>query len=282
MLLNSFSHIKGITVDTEKSIWESGILNWDDFESADSLTLAPARTKKIREAIPLSRQHLAEGNVAFFADGFPNNRLWRVFPHFRDKTVYLDIETTGLSRENSHITTIAMYDGKKVFHYVYGRNLDDFVTDIANYDLIVTYNGKTFDIPFLNNYFNIKLEQAHIDLRYPLKNLGFSGGLKQIEKRMGIDRGDIDGIDGMFAVYLWKDYKYFQNEKALETLLAYNIEDVLNLETLMINTYNLMLRVKPVFMHNKLEHAPFPEIPFKPHLPTIEKLKARYPVREYY
>lgn len=282
MLQNSFCHIKGITVDAEKELWENGILSWDDFESSQALPLTPARVKKIRAALPESRKRLADGDVRFFADGFPNNRLWRAFPHFRDKTVYLDIETTGLTRDADHITTIAMYDGKKVFHYVYGQNLDSFVEDIKKYDLIITYNGKSFDIPFINNYFGIKLDQAHIDLRYPLKNLGFSGGLKNIEKRMGIDRGDIDGVDGMFATYLWKDYKYFQNDKALETLLAYNIEDVLNLETLMINTYNLMLRVRPVFMENSLTHSTFPEIPFKPHLPTIEKLKSRYPAQAYY
>ena len=238
MLENSFSHIKGITAEVEKTLWDSGILSWDDFENATSLDLTPARTKKIREGIPLSRQKLEEGDVEFFAKGLSNNRHWRLFPHFRDKTVYLDIETTGLAREGAEITTIAMYDGENVYHYVNGQNLDDFVNDIAKYELIVTFNGKTFDIPFINNFFGIKLTQPHIDLRYPLKNLGFSGGLKIIEKRMGIDRGDIDGVDGMFAVYLWKDYKYFQNQKALETLIAYNIEDVLNLETLMIHTYN--------------------------------------------
>lgn len=276
MLCNSFSHIKGITAEVEKLLWNSGVLSWDDFEKTSFSGLTPARTKKIREGIPLSRRKLEEGDVDFFAKGLPNNRHWRLFPHFRDQTVYLDIETTGLLGEGAEITTIAMYDGQRIYHYVNGRNLDDFITDIARYKLIVTFNGKTFDIPFINNYFGVKLTQAHIDLRYPLKNLGYSGGLKNIEKRMGIDRGDIDGIDGMFAVYLWKDYKYFQNKNALDTLLAYNIEDVINLEILMTRTYNLMLRVKPVFIHNQLPLPVLPEVPFKAHTPTIDKLRQRY------
>jgi len=56
-------------------------------------------------------------------------------------------------------------------------------------------------------------------LRYVLKSLGYSGGLKSCEKALGLDRGDLDGVDGYFAVLLWRDYQKKHNEKALETLL---------------------------------------------------------------
>jgi uncharacterized protein YprB with RNaseH-like and TPR domain len=52
------------------------------------------------------------------------------------------------------------------------------------------YNGKTFDVPFIEKYFGIRMNHAHIDLRYVLKSLGYAGGLKRCEKALGLDRGE--------------------------------------------------------------------------------------------
>ena len=111
--------------------------------------------------------------------------------------------------------------------------MDDFIEDIYNYKILITYNGKSFDIPFIENYFNIKLNHAQIDLRYLLSSLGYKGGLKRCEQQLGIFRSALDGVDGYFAIHLWNDYYYNGNRLALETLLAYNIEDTINLEKLM-------------------------------------------------
>jgi len=128
------------------------------------------------------------------------------------------------------ITTIALYDGRSVFHYVNGYDLDDFKRRIPQYDVLVTYNGKCFDVPFIERYFSIKLNQAHIDLRYVLGGLGFTGSLRTCEKNLGIGRGELEGIDGFFGVLLWEDYKRNHNDRTLETLLAYNVADVLKLK----------------------------------------------------
>ncbi|MFO7912984.1 MAG: ribonuclease H-like domain-containing protein [Desulfotignum sp.] len=90
----------------------------------------------------------------------------------------------------NEITTIALYDGESIKYYVQGRNLDAFMDDIEKYSVIVTYNGKTFDVPFIEKYFGIRMNHAHIDLRYVLKSLGYSGGLKRCEKALGLDRKD--------------------------------------------------------------------------------------------
>ncbi|MBW1642466.1 MAG: ribonuclease H-like domain-containing protein, partial [Deltaproteobacteria bacterium] len=94
-------------------------------------------------------------------------------------------------------------------------------------------------IPFIENQFGLKLDHSHIDLRYVLVGLGFSGGLKGCERQLGINRGDLSGVDWYFAVLLWNDYIRNNNKRALETLLAYNIEDVVNLEKLMVISYNM-------------------------------------------
>ena len=51
---------------------------------------------------------------------------------------------------------------------------------------LITYNGKLFDIPFIENFFNVELNHAQIDLRYILKSLGYVGGLKSCEKQLGL------------------------------------------------------------------------------------------------
>lgn len=44
-------------------------------------------------------------------------------------------------------------------------------------------------IPFLKSEFkDFKFTQAHIDVRYLLYRLGYSGGLKQVEINVGIQR----------------------------------------------------------------------------------------------
>jgi uncharacterized protein YprB with RNaseH-like and TPR domain len=176
----------------------------------------------------------------------------------------------------NEITTIALYDGESIKYYVQGQNLDAFMDDIEQYNVIVTYNGKTFDVPFIEKYFGIRMGHAHIDLRYVLKSLGYSGGLKRCEKALGLDRGDLDGVDGFFAVLLWQEFRQTGNIKALETLLAYNIEDVVNLETLMVLAYNMKLKETPFSRTHVLPPPKIPDIPFKPDRPTIERIRQRW------
>jgi uncharacterized protein YprB with RNaseH-like and TPR domain len=53
--------------------------------------------------------------------------------------------------------------------------------------------------------------------------LGFTGELKGCEIQLGIDRRDLSDIDGFFAGLLWDEYRNKKNQKALDTLLAYNL-----------------------------------------------------------
>ena len=273
MLTQSFQHIPGIGAKMERQLWEAGVPDWDGFSGAGPMGLSPHRRETIKAHIEASRHHLAANNPKFFLDLLPPDRHWCIFPEFRASVAYLDIETTGLSRWDSDITTIALYDGTTIRYYVQGRNLEDFLHDIKAYSVIVTYNGKTFDIPFIEGYFKTRLTHGHIDLRYVLKSLGYGGGLKSCEKALGLDRGDLDGVDGYFAVLLWRDYQRNRNEKALETLLAYNIEDVVNLETLMVLAYNMKMEQMPFLPSCSLPMLKAPEIPFKADPATLARIK---------
>ena len=157
----------------------------------------------------------------------------------------MGIETTGLGRDDE-ITTIALYNGSEIRTYQQDRNLGEFVDDIQNYELIVTYNGKRFDLPFLRRVFRQSFDLPHIDMCPVLRGLGYKGGLKRCEKLMGVTRQVPAEIDGREAVILWYQYRYQADISSLKLLLAYNRQDVLSLEELLIKTYNRIMENCPV------------------------------------
>ena len=275
MLRNSFVHIAGIGIKSEQKIWASGIHSWNDLLKGDLSLFTPTKRDILKWTIEESNEQLSKLNPDFFGTRLPSNQHWRIFPEFKESTAYLDIETTGLDSCINKITTIAVYDGSSIFTYIKGENLDQFKEDIQKYKVLVTYNGKCFDVPFIKSFFGIELNQVHIDLRYLLRSVGYTGGLKGCEKQAGIDRGNLEGVDGYLAVLLWDDYQRNKNDKALETLLAYNIHDVVNLEMLMVLSYNLKLKETPFNESHQLALPSSPEIPFQADLEMIERVKSR-------
>jgi hypothetical protein len=282
MLKNTFCHLKKIGLKREASFWQKNIFSWDDLlRNMDSDNGSSIKLPSyIREELADSFHHYEKGNAIYFANLLSSSEIWRLFEDFRHSIAYVDIETTGLY--DADITTIALYDGREIRYYVNGQNLPQFVDDVSKYQLLVTYNGKTFDLPIIENFFKIKLDKAHIDLRYVLKSLGYSGGLKRCEKQMGISRGDLDGVDGYFAVLLWNDYCQNKNKKTLDTLLAYNIEDVMNLEKLMITAFNQKIKRLDHLKISALEYPKQPDIPFSADQATIDRIKYSNQNRSYY
>ncbi len=269
-------HIQSIGQVTEQRLWEAGLSDWDAFGDGISIPLSGKRKYFLQKGIEESRLHLHQNNPGYFSRFLPAKQAWRFFPEFRNSTVYLDIETTGLDRQYESITTIALYDGREIKTYVQGRNLDDFIDEIYKYKVIVTYNGKCFDIPFIESFFDIRLNQAQIDLRYVLYSLGFRGGLKRCERQLGLDRGDLRDIDGFLAVLLWDEFAKTESRQTLETLLAYNVQDAITLETLMVTAYNLKLKETPFYNNLLIEASRPPVNPFRADPATIDRIKSRW------
>ena len=99
------------------------------------------------------------------------------------------------------------------------------------------------------------------------------GGLKGCERQLGMDRGDLSDIDGFFAVLLWEEYQRTGDQKALDTLLAYNIQDTINLENLLVTAYNLKLKDTPFCETHLIADSPQPANPFRADLATVERIK---------
>ncbi|MFW6108768.1 MAG: ribonuclease H-like domain-containing protein, partial [bacterium] len=230
----------------------------------------------LRRGVEASEGHLAAGDAAWFAGGLAAAEHWRLFADFRHAVAYVDIETTGLGGPDDYITAVAVYDGTSVHSYVQGENLFDFRDAIDRYRLLVTYNGKSFDLPWLRRTFGTPLRQAHIDLRYTLARLGYRGGLKGCERQLGLDRGDLAEVDGRVAVWLWWDWHSRGNRRALDTLLAYNTLDVVHLERLLVFAYNTCLAATPFADRRSLAEPEPPSLPFQPDPQTLRRVAAEH------
>nr|EGQ40903.1 MAG: hypothetical protein J07AB56_01490 [Candidatus Nanosalinarum sp. J07AB56] len=91
----------------------------------------------------------------------------------------------------------------------------------------MTFNGKRFDVPFLEQRFDMDIDTPHLDLMYPCRSLDLTGGLKKIEKELGVTR-ELEDLDGREAIRLWKQYQR-GDQQALEKLVKYNRYDAVNL-----------------------------------------------------
>ena len=103
---------------------------------------------------------------------------------------------------------------------------------------------------------------------------GYRGGLKRVERQLGTDRGDLRDVDGFFAVLLWDEYLKTKNRQVLETLLAYNVQDTITLENLMVTAYNMKLKETPFFDNLLIEESTPPVNPLSADLATIDRIKS--------
>jgi uncharacterized protein YprB with RNaseH-like and TPR domain len=151
---------------------------------------------------------------------------------------YLDIETTGLSPASCSLTVIGVYLVNGQTHR-FAQLVGDEISDVALLDTlspvssIYTYNGSRFDLPFIKSALNMDLCSCyyHHDLMYDCWRQNLRGGLKAVERQLGITR-QLTEVNGWEAVKLWYRYINGGDESALKKLLDYNKEDVVNLKIL--------------------------------------------------
>ncbi|GBF40281.1 ribonuclease H-like domain-containing protein [Leptospira johnsonii] len=244
MLEHTFCHLPGIDVIEEGKLWDQGILHWDEFrEVLKEKVKSPSdmHSRLLLDSLDFSRKEMGRKNWDYFFFALPNQQKWRLFPIIRENLLYLDIETSGLG-SGDFVTVVGTYDGKDFKTYLRGRNMDDFPEELSSSHVFVTYNGAAFDVPFLEREFGKKFKNRHLDLMYILRSLGIKGGLKGCEKALGIKRDLPYEVNGADAVRLWWQYVQYDDQDALDLLLKYNREDVVNLELLFIKAYNLKIK----------------------------------------
>jgi uncharacterized protein YprB with RNaseH-like and TPR domain len=144
---------------------------------------------------------------------------------------YLDIETTF----SGSISVIGIYRPDVGATQLVGGGVRDITLydALAGVATIVTFNGSGFDLPVIRKrlFADLRGEYEHRDLLQVCRQRGLRGGLKVVEQQLGIVRATA-GISGIDAPRLWDRYESLGDRAALDLLLAYNYEDVVNLALL--------------------------------------------------
>lgn len=174
------------------------------------------------------------------------------------KSLFIDIETTGLSRIYSDIISITalLYEENqyKIYQIFCQYKVDQaqalkFLKDLTkSKKYIITYNGNSFDIPFLKE----KAHQNNIDIdfdsltkidlynyiqRFRNKIHAVDLKLKTIEKYFGIERNDTLG--GKDVLTLYEAYQLEPRKEFSYLILRHNYEDVYNLPLVMEHIIDL-------------------------------------------
>lgn len=241
LLEATYIHAQGIGHTTEQRLWDAGAADWNTYlADPEAWPITRAQRSLLTPLVEESVERLEDEDFHWFAERLPAGEHWRAVPSFGHRLAFVDIETTG-GMNADDITIIGVFDGRTMRQYVKGKNLEEFPESMEQPAMLVTFFGTGFDLPFLRRAFpDLRFPQMHVDLCFLLKKLGYKGGLKSIEPRFGIHRSsDTTGLSGWDAVRLWQEYRHGR-QASLDTLLAYNEEDVRNMTILLAEGYRRM------------------------------------------
>ena len=229
---NSFIPVRGVGERTERRMWANGIGEWGEFRQERAPGVGATTAGRVESFIDEATERLDDRDAAYFDDAFPSGERWRLYEDFREGACFFDIETTGLSHDRDDVTTVSFHRDGTTETLVRGRDLtpEAVAEQFDAADLLVTFNGARFDVPFLETSLDLEVSTPHLDLLYPCRRLDLTGGLKPIEREVGVARDGPD-ISGRDAIRLWREYEA-GDAAALDTLVSYNRDDAANLRAL--------------------------------------------------
>lgn len=164
------------------------------------------------------------------------------------ETVILDIETTGLSRKNDLIITIGLLygeDGEVVTEQYFAESLADevklienFLDRIKSFDSVLTYNGDSFDLPFIREKINFygfeDFNAKQIDLYKTVRKYKDILDLqkinqKEVENYLCIERRE--SLKGSDVALLYKNF--LLKGASSEEIILHNKYDLINLHKIL-------------------------------------------------
>ena len=248
MLQSTFQLVPGLGPVRERKLWCSGVVAWSDLAAWTGPVLNRRADSLLRAAVRQAADALGRRDVDGLAGALPAAEHWRLFESFGDEAAYLDIETGDDVWGRESISAIGFLDRKGPRLLLAGRDLQLFPELARDWNLLVTFNGLSFDVPILRRAFPEWVPPAgHIDLRHLLARLGHRGGLKRIEREISALHlarpPHLSRIDGWAACSLFRRSREGDRD-ALRLFAEYNLYDVINLRTLMAYAFNAQAAVE--------------------------------------
>lgn len=228
MLRRSFILFDGIGRKTEGRLWQSGACDWNDLlEMQEAM-----HGTHLREQIEVAEERLAAGDASFFYDRLPRKEKWRMLTSMIGRFAFVDIELDG-STSYSRPTVLGICRNGGYRCLVRGVDMDaaNLAKALSGTSVIVTYNGKRHDLHYMSGLLPRSPQMPRVlDLRHIALQAGFKGGLKALERDLGIVRNRyVELAANGQSTALWRRWRKTGTRRALELLIAYNREDTCNL-----------------------------------------------------
>lgn len=231
LLYSSFKQIDGISEKQECKYWNSGTITLAQLldEIRIQKSFYPCELEK---SLLDNLSDLQAGRIDNIFAGLQKKSnqkdLYRIAYSFPRETMFLDIETTGLSTIYHYITLIGwLIDGQYNF-WLPGMDISSFYDALRKAKLIITFNGIRFDCPFIQETLGISeiSKKPILDLMYLCRNFGYKKGQKNIESALKFKRpANLIDCDGKEAIALWYQFLFGDNS-SLKKLISYNFYDI--------------------------------------------------------
>lgn len=243
-LSSNFKLMPGIGLETEMKLKREG------YKTVYDLLDHPNYSKKAKELIKRIEKNC-------FIKEFNLYRQLTKYPNAKNSTLkalssldpfnlkFMDIETLGLSNAPIILIGIAEIKGNYIESNQYMlRNKEEepalieaYLSHIDEASVHVTYNGASFDIPFISNRARLyridcDLDQTHFDLMYPARNLWKNKlpncKLTTIEEHLfNIKR--VDDVPGAYIPDYYRTYLTTRNIGPLIPIIEHNRMDIVSL-----------------------------------------------------
>jgi uncharacterized protein len=232
-LPRTFQLSRGVGPWREKDLWARELATWEDFEraAAGGVVMSARLDRELLLGIERARRALEARDLPALAALVPAREHWRLYGHFPDAAAFLDIEADA----EASPTVVGVLDRAGVASFRRGHSLEGVPERLAASPLWVTFNGGAYDLPALGRHFErFPVAPVHVDLRFLIRRARLEGGLKAVERELGLGRPPhLEGVRGLDAIRLWREWTHHQELGALRLLVEYNLYDAINLRSVL-------------------------------------------------